>query len=434
MALETLNAPKDRRAQGGRERVAVVGTGIAGMTAAYLLHERYELTVFEENDYIGGHTHTVDVTQDEQRYAVDTGFIVYNEKTYRNFSRLLAHLGVATQPTSMSFSVRDEHSGTEYASADLNAVFAQRGNLLRPRFLRMIAEIIRFNSEARRFLDSGDETTTLTKLLQELGFSPAFEQWYLTPMLAAIWSADPAKVGAFPARHFLRFFENHGLINLTERPQWRVISGGSREYTRLLCAPYNDRILLNCPVARIFRDDDAVTVATRDGDHHRFDRVILAGHSDTSLGLLAAPTALERAVLGAIPYQVNDVVLHTDCSLLPRNPRAWASWNYRLPATPSALPTVTYHMNHLQGIQSREPFLVTLNETERIHPGAILGRWTYSHPTYSRDAIAAQARHAELNRAGRVHFCGAYWGYGFHEDGVQSAIALAGHLGMEVRA
>lgn len=433
MALGMLKAPQTRRAPGGRERVAIVGTGIAGMTAAYLLHGRYDLTIFEANDYIGGHTHTVDVTQDGQRYAVDTGFIVYNEKTYPNFTRLLARLGVATKPTNMSFSVQDAASGTEYASADLNAVFAQRANLLRPRFLRMVGEIVRFNSEARRFLASGDETTSLASLLQQLGFSATFSQWYLTPMLAAIWSADPAKVGEFPARHFLRFFENHGLISLTERPQWRVIAGGSREYTRHLCAPFEDRIRLGSPVARVLRDDDGASLITRDGARHDFDRVVLAGHSDESLALLDAPTALERAVLGAIPYQVNDVVLHTDRSLMPRNTRAWASWNYHVPTTPSALPTVTYDMNRLQGLESGKPFLVSLNDTARIAPGEILGRWPYSHPTYSRDAIAAQARHAELNRAGRVHFCGAYWGYGFHEDGVQSALALAGHLGVEAR-
>lgn len=430
MAFATLGLDLLHRPEGGRERVCIVGTGIAGMTAAYLLHEHYDLTLLEANDYIGGHTHTVDVEQDGQHYAVDTGFIVYNEKTYPHFTRLLARLGVATQPTTMSFSVHDAATGTEYASETLSTLFAQRANLLRPRFLRMVGEIVRFNAEARRFLASGDETTTLAEFLRALGFSRTFSDWYLTPMLAAIWSAEPAKVGEFPARHFLRFFENHGLISLTDRPQWRVISGGSREYARKLCAPFADRIRLNCPVSHVERSDDGVRVHTRDGDVHHFDRVILAGHSDDSLALLAEPTPIERAVLGAIPYQVNDVVLHTDRSLLPRNERAFASWNYFVPATPRGLPSVTYHMNRLQGIESRKPFLVTLNDTARIAPGEILGRWPYSHPTYSRDAIAAQARHAELNRAGRVHFCGAYWGYGFHEDGVQSAIALTQHLGV----
>lgn len=434
MALGTLKAPRSQRRHDTRERVAIIGTGIAGMCAAYLLHARYDLTVFEANDYLGGHTHTVDVVQDGERFAVDTGFIVYNEKTYPGFIRLLDTLGVATQPSNMSFSVHDEASGTEYASSDLNSLFAQRRNLLRPSFLRMVSEIIRFNREAHRFLASGDETTTLRELLRALNFSETFAQWYLTPMLAAIWSADPTTVGEFPARHFLRFFENHGLISLNDRPQWRVIKGGSREYTKKLCAPFADRILLNQPVAGVRHHDAGVQVRTRDGACHEFDRVVLASHSDESLALIENPTALESAVLGAIPYQVNDVVLHTDRSLLPQCERAWASWNYHVPAQACSLPSVTYHMNALQGLVSRKPFLVTLNDTARIAPGEILGRWPYSHPAYARDGIAAQARHAELNRAGRLHYCGAYWGYGFHEDGVQSAIAMARHLGVEVSA
>jgi len=431
MALGTLKPAQARTHHDQRERVAIIGTGIAGMCAAHLLQARYDLTIFEANDYLGGHTHTVDVVQDGVRHAVDTGFIVYNEKTYPGFIALLEKFGVATQPTNMSFSVQDQASGTEYASADLNAVFAQRRNLLRPRFLRMVTEIVRFNSEARRFLDSGDDSTTLTELLHALRFSETFAQWYLTPMLAAIWSAEPSKVGEFPARHFLRFFENHGLLSINGRPQWRVITGGSREYTKKLCAPFADRVLLNSPVQRVVRGENGVRVITRDGIAHDFDRVVMASHSDESLALIEDTTPLERAVLGAIPYQVNDVVLHTDRSLLPRRRRAWASWNYHVPSESRALPSVTYHMNALQGIESRKPFLVTLNDTARIAPGEILGRWPYSHPSYSRDGIAAQARHAELNAASRLHFCGAYWGYGFHEDGVQSAIRLAQHLGVE---
>jgi len=432
MASIALQAVSPSRKRGSRERLAIVGSGIAGMTAAYLLHEFYDLTVFEANDYIGGHTHTVDVWQGGARYAVDTGFIVYNEKTYPAFTKLLARLGVRTQPTSMSFSVHDALSGWEYASEDLNTLFAQRSNLLRPRFLRMLREIVRFNAKAHQFLESGEESVTLMGFLDAHGFSSTFRKLYLQPMLAAIWSADPAKVDTFPARHFLRFFHNHGLISLSERPQWRVISGGSREYTHKLCAPFRDRIHLGCAISHVERGNDSVTVRTRGGDVFHFDRVILAGHSDDSLALLAEPTSAERAVLGAIPYTVNDVVLHTDRSLLPKSERAFASWNYHVPSVPEALPIVTYHMNRLQGIESPKPFLVTLNHAGHIAPEEVLGRWPKSHPTYSRAAIAAQSRHAELNRASRVHFCGAYWGYGFHEDGVQSAMALARHLGAEV--
>lgn len=425
------HAPSERD---NRPRVGIIGTGIAGLTAASLLHERYRITVFEANDYIGGHAHTVDVKQDGQTYAVDTGFIVYNEKTYPEFIKLLNKYNVPTQTTSMSFSVRDDLHGVEYASSTLDTIFAQRSNLYSPRFLTCLREIVRFQKEALRFLDSGDDTTTMAEFTRQFGFSEWFHRWYLTPMLAAIWSASPSMVGQFPARHFLRFFQNHDLVTLSERAPWRTITGGSREYVKRLTAPFAHRIQLETGVQRIVRLQDAITVITDTGDAYAFDYLVIAAHSNEALRILGTPTRHEREVLSAIPYQPNRVVLHTDVSSLPRRRRAWASWNYNVPHTPSSLPTLTYNMNILQGIESRKPFLVTLNDDGNIPESEMLGSWIYSHPWYSRDAIEAQGRHAQISGADRIYYCGAYWGYGFHEDGVRSAIAVAKQLGVAVPA
>lgn len=409
-------------------RVAVVGTGIAGMTSAWLLHRLHDVTVFEANAQIGGHTHTADVEVGGQRYAVDTGFIVFNERTYPNFIALLAALGVASQPSDMSFSVTCARSGLEYNPQGLGGLFAQPSNALRPGYYRLLFEIVRFMRAAKAFLKSGDPSLTLGQFVRANQFSADFRASFLIPMLAAIWSADPASVMAYPAVHFLRFFQNHGLLDLTGSNTWRVVQGGSSRYAEKLIAPYAHQIRLSTPVTAVWRDDHGVWLKAKDRAPSHFDQVILAVHSDAALAMLAHATPRERAILSAIPYQDNDVVLHTDASLLPRARRAWASWNYHVPDAPAPRATVTYHMNRLQSLEAPVDFCVSLNGTDRIDPAQILRRFTYRHPVFSPAGLAAQQRHGEISGVGGLHFCGAYWGYGFHEDGVVSALRVCAQL------
>jgi len=406
-------------------KIAIIGTGISGMTAAWLLHRDHDLTVFELEDRIGGHTHTVDVPLCGKTYAVDTGFIVYNERTYPNFIRMLDALGVATQPSTMSFSVRCERSGAEYSSQNL---FAQRPRLLDAAHYGMIADILRFNRAGHALAQAGSDMT-LREFVERQRLGAAFRERYLIPMLAAIWSADPATVLDFPASHFLAFFRNHGLMNVFRRPQWRVIRGGSSRYAEKLSAPWRDRVRLNCPIESVTRLENEVLVTPRGGEAESFDSVIFATHSDTALRILADASADERAILGAIPYQRNEVVLHTDTTLLPRTRGAWASWNYRIPHAPDAAAKLTYNMNILQGLDAPETFCVTLNDTAAIDPAKILRTFVYDHPVYNAQAIAAQQRYGEISGKRGTYFCGAYWGYGFHEDGVNSALRVAAEFG-----
>jgi uncharacterized protein len=394
-------------------RIAVIGSGIAGNVAARRLHEAgHEVTVLEAAGHVGGHTHTHAI----DGLAIDTGFIVYNERTYPHFTRLLAELGVATQPSSMSFSVRNEASGLEYNGSTLNGLFVQRRNLLRASFYRMIADIVRFNREAPALLSASSEIP-LGSFLRAGGYSDPFIRDYLVPMGAAIWSTDPARMLDFPARFFVRFLQNHGMLSVNDRPQWRVIRGGSARYVEKLAAPFRHRIRLRSPVRSIARVAGGVLV-----DGTLFDRAFVACHSDQALALLADATPLERAVLGAIRYQENEAVLHTDTSLLPRARRAWAAWNYHVRPGEGRV-ALTYNMNILQSLAARETYCVTLNRTQDIRPERILERMTYHHPLVTPQAVAAQARHRELNGALGTYYCGAYWRFGFHEDGVASALA-----------
>jgi len=412
-------------------KIAIVGSGISGLVSAHLLHPAHEVTVFEASPRIGGHTNTVDVELDGERHAVDTGFIVYNERTYPSFTRLLGRLGVDTQPSDMSFGLACEHTGLEWASPSLNAVFAQRGNLLRPSFHRMLRDVMRFNRESRRLLEAGDEKVTLGDYLCGAGYTKEFVERYVVPMGAAIWSASPEDFLRFPAAAFVRFFENHGLLDRQAPIQWRVVSGGSRRYVEALVAPFRDRIRTGCPVRALRRDGDGVLVESG-GWAEGFDRVVLAVHSDQALRMLADASDAERHVLGGIRYQQNEAILHTDASVLPRSRRAWASWNYRIPSETRERVFVTYHMNRLQGLRSRHELLVTLNAADRIDPGRVIARFDYQHPVFDVAAMAAQKlRHVIDGRRG-VHFCGAYWGYGFHEDGVKSALAVGRAFGREL--
>ena len=411
-------------------KIAIIGSGIAGLTSAYLLNRRHDITVFEASDWIGGHTHTVDVEVKGQRYAVDTGFIVFNDWTYPNFIRLLSQLGVGFKDTEMSFSVSDPLSGVEYNGHNLNTLFAQRRNLVSPKFIGMVRDILRFNREALQDLNNQriDADMTLGDYLKANGYSERFIQHYIVPMGAAIWSMSLNDMLGFPLQFFVRFFKNHGLLSVSDRPQWCVIEGGSSSYVAPLTESFKQHIRLNCAVTRVERDADGVTVHSAAGSE-RFDKVVFACHSDQALTLLTAPTPTEQAILGALPYADNDVVLHTDTRLLPKRPLAWASWNYRLGGPVDQPAAVTYNMNILQGIQSDTTFCVSLNQTAAIDPSKILARYTYAHPQYSLAGMAAQARWEELLGAHHSYFCGAYWANGFHEDGVVSALRVAREFG-----
>lgn len=413
-------------------KIAIVGSGISGLGAAYFLSRAHEVTVFEAESRLGGHTATVDVEHGGQTYAVDTGFIVYNDRTYPNFIRLMAELGVDTQPTRMSFSVSSTLTGLEYAGSNLNTLFAQRRNLIRPAYWGMLRDILRFNRESVDDLDSGriDATTTLGDYLTERGYGPLFRTHYLVPMGAAIWSADTDTMNRFPLAFFVRFFRNHGLLQVKDRPQWRTLRGGSRQYLEPLTAGFSDRIALNTPVAQVTRDDEGVSVRTATGSEARFDEVVFACHSEQALEMLGDATDSERDVLGAMPYQSNEVVLHTDERLLPSRRLAWSCWNYRLDAEHQDRAVLTYNMNMLQNLDAPVTFCVTLNETKRIAPDKIIGQFNYSHPVFTLDGIDAQRRWDEINGKRHTWFCGAYWANGFHEDGLSSAVRVANALGV----
>lgn len=411
-------------------KIAVIGSGIAGLTSAYLLNRGHEVTVFESSDWIGGHTHTVDVQVEGRAYAIDTGFIVFNDWTYPNFIKLLGQLDVGFKPAEMSFSVHDPRTGVEYNGNNLNSLFAQRSNLLSPRFWGMLRDIMRFNRQSVDDLENQRiaADTTLGEYLKNGGYGQRFIDHYIVPMGAAIWSMSLADMLGFPLQFFVRFFKNHGLLSVTHRPQWCVIENGSRSYIEPLTASFREHIRLSCPVTRVERDSEGVTVHSAQGSE-RFDQVVFACHSDQALAMLAEPSSAEQSVLGALRYAENDVVLHTDTRLLPDRRLAWASWNYRLGGGEQQLAAVTYDMNILQGIESDTTFCVSLNQTAAIDPGKILGRYRYAHPQYSLEAIAAQARWQEINGVDNTWYCGAYWANGFHEDGVVSGLRVAQTFG-----
>lgn len=411
-------------------KIAIIGSGISGLTAAYLLNRQHDISVFEASSWVGGHTHTVDVQVDGRDYAIDTGFIVFNDWTYPNFIALLKQLDVGFQPTEMSFSVCDPVSGVEYNGNNLNSLFAQRSNLLSPAFWGMLRDILRFNREAVDDLHQQRIASDLSlgNYLEQRGYGQRFIQQYIVPMGAAIWSMSLADMLNFPLQFFLRFFKNHGLLSVTDRPQWQVIKGGSSSYVAPLSASFAERIRLNCAVQRVERDASGVTIHSAAG-RERFDKVVFACHSDQALKLLAEPSAAEQEILGALPYADNDVVLHTDTRLLPKRQLAWASWNYRLGGPSNQPAALTYDMNILQGIDNPTTFCVSLNQTAAIDPSSILARYTYAHPQYSLAGVAAQARWQELLGANHSYFCGAYWANGFHEDGVVSGLRVASAFG-----
>ncbi len=408
-------------------RIAIVGTGVSGLTCAHLLGPHHEVTVFEAAERPGGHAHTHDVKVGGVPVSVDTGFIVYNERNYPLLTRLFAELDVKTRPSDMGFSMADEVAGVEWSGSSVAALFAQPRNALRPGFWRMLSDVARFNREARALIEDGDDDLTLGEYLG--GYSTEFRDWYLVPMGAAIWSADPQVFTEFPVRALARFFFNHGLLGLGGRPQWRTVVGGSRTYVERVLAPLAGRVRLGEPVGKVVRRARGVEVASDAGPSETFDHVILATHSDQALALLSDPTPAEREVLGALRYRANEAVLHTDQRLLPTRARARSSWNWHQ-GQRVAGPTLTYDLSRLQGLATPEPLLLTLNRTDAIDPARVIARMRYDHPVIDGAALAAQRRHREVSGVEGVSFAGAYWGYGFHEDGARSALTVCETLGV----
>jgi uncharacterized protein len=433
-------------------RIAVVGAGVSGLVAAHLLHREHELVVYEAGGHAGGHANTVRVDTPLGSYHVDTGFVVMNDRNYPNFTLLLDRLGVATQPTHMSFSVKGEDQDFEYAGTP-RGLFCQPRNLVSPRFQRMILELLRFNRELRAMLDPGrltgsEETAghparatpdseSLQEFLARRRFSKAFVERLIVPQVSAVWSADPRQMHSFPVRFMAEFFANHGMLGFRDRPSWSTIKGGSGRYVDALLAPFRERVRLHAPVRSITRHEDHVELVSdrKDGGptSERYDQVVIATHSDQALAMLSDPSSQEQRLLAAIPYQRNEAVLHTDSTLLPRRRATRAAWNFHLLRDPKPLSTVTYYMNHLQRMQADRDFCVTLNRTEAIDPAKIIRRISYSHPVYTPAGVAAQSQHASISAlANRTHYCGAYWGWGFHEDGVLSALRACEPFGVKL--
>jgi len=409
------------------KNIAIIGSGISGLTAAYLLSKKHQVTVFEKNATIGGHTATVDVSIDNEDFAIDTGFIVFNNKTYPNFLALLSEIGISKQETEMSFSVHNGQTGLEYNGHNISTLFAQRRNIFRPKFWILIKEILRFNKLCKSVYNQGayPERLTLGEFLSKNKFSPFFSEHYILPMGAAIWSSSLAQMEAFEFQFFVKFFYNHGLLNIKDRPQWYVIPKGSRSYLTPLCRPFEKNICLNANIKSIQRNTNGITIFFDDKPEQHFDEVVLACHSDQALALLSDASSDEKSVLSAMPYKANSVVLHTDINMLPKRRKAWASWNYQLSHNREADASVTYNMNILQGLNAKHTFCVTLNQKQSINPDKILREFTYHHPVFSIESSEAQLKRHLICGRRNTHFAGAYWHNGFHEDGVKSAVAVA---------
>lgn len=401
-------------------KIAIVGSGISGIYAAHHLDKKHDVTLYEANPYLGGHTDTQHLVLEGRRYSVDTGFIVFNEHNYRYFCRFLEELGVASKPSDMTFSVSDSKTGLEYNATTLDKLYCQRANLISPRFQRMVLDIIRFYREAPKLLQSEDDDLTLGDYLKRNRYSQAFIDDHILPMACALWSGPPDILIKFPARYLVAFMNNHQMLKTSGRPLWRTIQGGSDTYIQAFRENFQGTVRLNSPVWSVSRNKSGVMV-TSSNDYRQYDRLVLACHSNQALAMLSDPSPEENEILSKMAFQENDTVLHTDSSLMPRHPKAWASWNALKPDQNRNRCTVTYYMNLLQDLDAPEPLLVTLNCTDLIDPGKILVRRTYHHPIYTPESLAAQKRRDEINGKNRTYFAGAYWGWGFHEDGAKSA-------------
>ena len=416
----------------GPKKIAVVGTGISGNVCSHFLSRHHQIDIYEAAGYIGGHAQTSTIEAYGREFDIDSGFMVFNYRTYPNFVKLMRSLGVRDQPSDMSFSVRSAQTGLEYCGSDLNTLFAQRRNLLRPGFLKMLLEILRFNRISPALIESDDDEQSLGDYLRQESFSDEFVRHYLVPMGASIWSARPDRFLEFPARFLVAFLKNHGLLQITDRPEWKTIAGRSKTYVDALVREFRDRIRLNSPVQKIERHEDHVTLQVDGQPPQIYDEVVLATHADQSLQILADVTPVERDVLGQFPYQTNEAIVHTDRRLLPKRKLAWASWNYHIPEKEGLPVALTYELNRLQRLEAPGPICVTLNHSGAIDEQQIIKRFTYQHPVYSPGAIAAQRRWHEISGDRRTHFCGAYWGNGFHEDGVNSGMAVARQFGIDI--
>ena len=412
-------------------RIAVIGSGISGLAAAYYLSRKHEVSVFEKDARVGGHTHTVTVESSRGPLAVDTGFIVHNDRTYPNLVRLFADLNIQTQPSDMSFSVLCRRTGLEFSSRGALGFFAQRRNLLRPRHYRLFLEILRFNREAPQLLDSPEgPSLTLSEYLDLNRFSHHFRENYLYPMASAVWSTALERIGSFPAATLIRFFHNHGMLGVYTHPKWKAIRGGAHEYIPLLTRPYRERVITAANLLGVRRSDAGGVLQFADRPAMTFDEVVFACNGPRTLALLEDATPAEREVLGSFQVNRNETWLHTDSRLLPRRRNARASWNYHLSENGHPGVAVTYHMNRLQSLAVREDYCVTLNPCGAVEESKILRKMVYEHPLYTLEAIRAQQRWNEISGRNRTHFCGAYWFYGFHEDGLNSALRVARALGV----
>ena len=410
-------------------RIAVVGSGISGLASAWLLSREHEVVLFEAGDYLGGHTHTHNIEIADKTYAVDTGFIVFNPPHYPLLQKMFTELGVESQPTTMSFAVREERSGLEYNANNLDTLFCQRRNLLSPRFLGMVRDILRFYREAPALLALDAPDSSIGDYLDERSYGAAFRDLHLVPMASALWSSPPDQILKFPVKYLVRFMANHQMLQISNRPEWRVVKGGSQSYVRAMTANWRVQARMNCAVTAIRRDSEGVQIDSSAGTE-RFDQVVLACHSDQALKLLRDANEREQSILGAMPYQYNETVLHTDERMLPRQRKTWAAWNAMIPQRADHHCTVTYCMNLLQSLNAPVTFCTTLNRTAQIDPDKILRRMSYQHPVYSHASVAAQIRKAEIQGSNRTWFCGAYWGWGFHEDGMRSAVDVTSALGI----
>ena len=411
-------------------RIAVVGAGIAGMGAAWLLSRQHEVVLFEAGDTLGGHTHTHDIALQGRHYAVDTGFIVFNQAHYPLLTRMFVELGVASQATTMGFSVHDAGNGLEYNAGSLRGLFAQPRNLLSPRFWRMLRDLVRFYREAPRVLADASKDSTLGEYLQAHAYSDVFRDDHIVPMASALWSSPSRRILDFPMKHLMGFMSNHHMLQLTGRPDWRVVTGGSQSYVRALHAQWSVQERLATPVESIQRTRDGVMVGSKDGNES-FDDVVLACHADDALSLLSDATEREREILGALRYRDNEAILHTDTRVLPKCRRAWAAWNAHVPQSDHGPCSVSYWMNALQSLDAPEEFIVTLNRRAAIDPARVLRRIHYRHPEQDHASVAAQARKAEIQGLAHTWFAGAGWGFGFHEDGLRSGVEVARGLGVQ---
>ena len=411
-------------------KIAIIGSGIAGMGCAYLLSRQHEVVLYEKEARLGGHTHTHPVRQGSQDYQIDTGFIVFNPANYPLLSKLFSELNVVSQKTEMGFSVQNAATGLEYNATNLNAMFCQRRNLVSPKFIRMTRDILRFYRGCPSLLGLTDDGPTLGDYLADNHYSKLFIDDHIIPMACALWSSPSNTIAQFPAKYLVQFMHNHHMLQVNERPEWRVVQGGSSSYIRSLEKVWAVKVRLNAGVQSVSRVGDHVQIKTTGGDEN-FDQVVFACHSDQALALLADANTLEREILGDLPYQENETVLHTDATILPKNRKAWAAWNAFIPALNTQACTVSYCMNILQSVQSAEPFVVTLNRTADIAPDKIIAKMRYQHPMYTHASVKAKARRQEINGKNKTWFAGAYWGFGFHEDGLRSGVEVARELGID---